>query len=340
MGSSSRLLIALDAMGGDEAPAETVKGAVLAAQGGSCVALVGDPDRIRPWLPVRKLDGLSIVAASSAVDMDEPPAHALRHKRDSSMAVAVRMVADGEAVAAVSAGNSGAFMAFAMTTLDRIPGIDRPAIATTLPTPVGPRIALDVGANVDCKPEHLLQFAVLGSVYAEHALGIKAPKVGLLNIGEEKAKGNDLTHAAYALLEQAPLNFIGFVEGNHIFDGRADVVVCDGFVGNVLLKASEGVAHLLMSELKSAISSSLLAKIGMVFLYPALRTMRHRYDYATYGGALLLGVGGIAVVCHGRSNAKAIANAIKVAEQAARAGVIEAVAQACARLHDLAPGRQ
>jgi glycerol-3-phosphate acyltransferase PlsX len=324
-------------MGGDHAPAETVRGAVAAAEAGARVAVVGDPARLKPFLPRREFDGLVVVPAASVVEMDEPPAHALRHKRDSSMAVAVRMVAQGEAAGAVSAGNSGAFMAFAMTSLARIPGIDRPAIATTLPTPVGPRIALDVGANVDCKPEHLLQFAVLGSVYAEHVLGIHAPKVGLLNIGEEKAKGNDLTHAAYALLERAPLNFIGFVEGNHIFDGRADVVVCDGFVGNVLLKASEGVAHLLMSELKDAISSSLLAKVGMVFLYPALRRMKHRYDYASYGGALLLGVGGIAVVCHGRSNAKAIANAIKVAEQAARAGVIEAVAKACARMHDLAP---
>ncbi|MCX7598718.1 MAG: phosphate acyltransferase PlsX [Armatimonadetes bacterium] len=332
--------VALDAMGGDDAPVETVRGAVAAASTGSLVALVGDPARIAALLPATKTSGLTVVPASSTVEMDESPAHALRHKRDSSMALAVRMVADGEAVAAVSAGNSGAFMAFAMTSLDRIPGIDRPAIATTLPTPVGPRIALDVGANVDCKPEHLLQFAVLGSVYAEHALGIKAPKVGLLNIGEEKAKGNDLTQASYALLEQAPLNFIGFVEGNHIFDGRVDVVVCDGFVGNVLLKASEGVAHLLMSELKAAISSSMLAKIGMVFLHPALRKMKHRYDYATYGGALLLGVGGLAVVCHGRSNARAIANAIKAAEQAAQAGVVEAVAQACARLHHLAPKQQ
>lgn len=340
MSNPSRLLIALDAMGGDNAPAETVHGAVAAVEAGTSVALVGNPAEIEQFLPSRKLDGLLLVPAASVVEMDESPAHALRHKQDSSMALAVRMVAQGEAAAAVSAGNSGAFMAFAMTNLDRIPGIDRPAIATTLPTPVGPRIALDVGANVDCKPEHLLQFAVLGSVYAEHVLGIPAPKVGLLNIGEEKAKGNDLTHAAYALLERAPINFIGFVEGNHIFDGRADVVVCDGFVGNVLLKASEGVAHLLMSELKSAISSSFLARIGMAFLYPALRRMRHRYDYATYGGALLLGVGGIAVVCHGRSNAKAIANAIKVAEQAARAGVIEAVAKACAQLHDFATGQQ
>jgi len=248
------------------------------------------------------------------------------------MAVAVRMVKEGRADGVVSAGNSGAFMAMALTTLGRIPGVDRPAIAIPVPTPAGDRLVLDAGANVDCTPGHLLQFGVLGSVYCECGMGIESPRVGLLSIGSEETKGNELTRAARLLLMEAPLNFIGCVEGTDIFSGGADVIVCDGFVGNVLLKAGEGIAHLLMSELRQTFRNSVLAKIGLLFMYPALRRMKQRFDYSSYGGALLLGVKGISVVCHGRSDGRAIANAVKVAERAVRGRVTQAMEEACERL--------
>jgi glycerol-3-phosphate acyltransferase PlsX len=337
--------IAVDAMGGDHAPTEIVKGAVLAAQTtGVEIALVGRPEAIEPLLPRGGVPGITIVPAATEVPMDESPGKAVRYMRDSSMGVAVHMVAAGDASAVVSAGNSGAIMAFAVMELRRISGIDRPAIAMPLPTPLGERMLLDAGANVDCQPENLVQFAILGSAYCEKALGVERPKVGLLSIGSESGKGNDQVRATFDLLEElhaaGGLNFIGMVEGNHILDGSTDVIVCDGFVGNVLLKTVEGVATTLMGLFKEAMHQSLLAKVGLVFLYPAFRRMRHKLDYSSYGGALLLGVRGIAVVCHGRSNAKAIANAIRVADRAAQNQVVDAIAGSCEQMCNLAARRQ
>jgi glycerol-3-phosphate acyltransferase PlsX len=336
-GQGEALVIAVDAMGGDFAPQEIVKGVVQAvADLRARVALVGVPEVLQPLLPRGLGHRVAVVPAASVVSMDEPPSHVLREKSDSSMAVAVRLVEQGQAQAVVSAGNSGAFVALARTKLPPIAGIERPAIATLFPTRLGDRLLLDVGANVDCCPEHLLQFGLLGAMYCERVLGLANPRVGLLNIGSEPGKGNRLTRAAASLFEQAPLNFVGFVEGNHIFDGAADVVVCDGFVGNVLLKAGEGLAHLILSTLRASIAASLLSRLGMLLLYPALRSMRQRFDYASYGGALLLGVRGICVVCHGRSHAGAIANALRVAERAVLGRVVEAVAEAWERARQVA----
>jgi glycerol-3-phosphate acyltransferase PlsX len=332
-------------MGGDHAPEEIVKGAVLAAQtAGVEIALVGRPEAVEPLLPRGGVSTIKVVAAASEVPMDESPGKAIRYMRDSSMGVAVQMVAAGEASAVVSAGNSGAFMAFAMTELRRIAGIDRPAIAVPLPTPVGERLLLDAGANVDCQPENLVQFAILGSAYCEKALGVEKPRVGILSIGSEPGKGNDLVRATYEILEnmheQRVLNFIGYVEGNHILDGTADVYVCDGFVGNVLIKTGEGFVTAVLGVLKESIDRSMLARVGVRLMGPALRRVSHRLDYSTYGGALLLGVRGIAVVCHGRSNAKAIANAIRVADRAAQGRVVDAIAGSCEQLCSLAAQRQ
>ncbi len=324
--------IAVDAMGGDYAPEEIVRGAVMAARrDGTNVLLVGRPEEVKPLLPAG-LDNVRVVEAEQVIEMDESPARAMRSKPNSSMAVAVGLVASGEAAAVVSAGNSGAFMGLALCHLSRIGGIDRPAIAIPIPTKKGERVVLDAGANVDCRPEHLLQFGVLGAVYAQFALGISEPKVALLNIGTEPNKGNELTKAAYKLMADSELNFAGFIEGNAIFDGDVDVIVCDGFVGNVLLKTTEGLAALILSDLREHVRRSVLAKLGVLLLLPALCQFKKRYDYASYGGALLLGVKGICVVCHGRSHAGAIANAIRTARRAAESGVVERIASAFERL--------
>ncbi|MCD6351686.1 MAG: phosphate acyltransferase PlsX [Armatimonadetes bacterium] len=324
------MLIAVDAMGGDHAPEQIVAGALLAARQTQVeVAVVGIPERIEPLLGSNPPDNLRLVPAESVVGMEEAPSYAIRHRKDSSLARAVDLVASGEADGVVSAGNSGAFMAMALLWLGRVAGVDRPAIATPVPTPIGDRILLDAGANMDCTPENLVQFGILGSVYCSCALGLQSPRVGLLNIGTELSKGDELTRAARELLEKAPINFIGYIEGNDIFSGKVDVVVCDGFVGNAILKAGEGLSHLLLGELKQAFRKSFLAKVGLVFMYPALRRMGRRFDYSSYGGALLLGVKGVCVVCHGRSSAKAIANAVAVAEGAARGRLIEGMTLAC-----------
>ncbi|MGD9518057.1 MAG: phosphate acyltransferase PlsX [Armatimonadota bacterium] len=331
------MVIAIDAMGGDSAPEEIVKGVVQAAQEtDGRLALVGNAARLEALLTPEEQALVNIVSAESVVGMDEPPARALRGKRDSSLAVAVDMVRRGDAHAVVSAGNSGAFMAMALTSLGRVSGVDRPAIAIPVPTPAGERILLDAGANVDCHPEHLLQFAILGSVYCERALAVESPRIGLLSIGTEQSKGNELTRAANALLREAPVNYVGYVEGNDIFTGRADVIVCDGFVGNVLLKTGEGLSQAILGGLRQMVRGSFLAKVGLLLMYPALRHMKQRYDYASYGGALLLGIKGICVVCHGRSDARAIRNAVKVAERAVQGRIVEAMANACEGLESSA----
>ena len=320
------MIIALDAMGGDFAPAEIVKGALLAAGQleEARVALVGDEAQIKAALGNRVLpDNLFIRHASEVVEMEDSPRVALRKKPDSSMARAVDMVLEGEAEACVSAGNSGAWMALCYTRLGSIPGIDRPAIALFCPTPSGPRLLLDAGAVTDCKPFHLQQFGIMGSVYAEFAMGCKQPRVGLLNIGEEAHKGNELTLAASQLLKSSPINFVGNIEGDHIFVEGVDVIVCDGFVGNVALKVMEGLAGMLMGTFRDGIKKSLLAKLGALLMLPVFRKARKLFDYRTYGGALLLGINGICIIGHGKSDSQAVCNALLVAERSVKAKVIE-----------------
>lgn len=316
--------IALDVMGGDHAPDAIVEGAVMAArETGVGVTLVGDEVIVRAALSRHATDGLnlSVVHASQQVEMHESPSSVVRRKRDSSIWVATRLVKTGEASAVVSAGNTGASMATALFILGPLAGVERPAIATLLPTLTGTAILIDVGANVDCKPEHLFQFGVMGYVYAQDMLGVPSPQVGLLSIGEEEGKGNDLTRESFKMLKESGLPFVGNVEGRDVYRGGVDVIVCDGFIGNVALKISEGLADALVQLLKREILSSTLGKLGGWLLRPTFARFRKKIDYAEYGGAPLLGVNGVSVICHGRSTPKAIKNAIRVARDAAQRGL-------------------
>ncbi len=303
-------------MGGDHAPAHEVAGAVMAARQWQIpVVLVGQTETVEKELAKHVTQGLDIriEQASEVVGMHDSPSDALRKKKDSSLRVAFNLVKQGTADAVVSTGNSGATMALGMFVLKRIPGIDRPAIATVVPNLKDQTIILDVGGNVDCKPPHLVQFALMGSVYASQMLGKSTPRVGLLSNGAEESKGNELTREANQVLKQTRLNYIGYIEGRDIYNGHTDVVVCDGFVGNVVLKVSEGLAEAIGSMLREEFSSRLLSKIGYLLARPALKAFRKKVDYAEYGGAPLLGIQGTAMICHGSSSPKAIMNAIKMA---------------------------
>lgn len=319
--------IAVDAMGGDYAPREIIKGALqAAAEYGIEVILVGDEAQINAELAGNNSSGMvSVVHASEVISMGEHPAVAVRRKRNSSIVRATRLVKEGEADAVVSAGSTGAAMASALLNMGRIKGIDRPAIAGVLPNEKGYTVLLDAGANVDCKPQHLLQFGIMGYQYAKKILGNNSPRVGLLSNGEEDTKGNETTLAAFPLLKGAGINFIGNVEGRDIFEGTADVVVCDGFAGNVVLKAGEGMARMLLKMMKEEIAKSLLAKMGTVMAGPALKCLQKRLDYAEYGGAPLLGVNGVSVICHGSSRDKALKNAIRVAMESVDNRLVEAI---------------
>lgn len=310
--------IAVDAMGGDFAPEAIVEGAVQAAEEyGFTIILVGQEDRVRQELAKYKTDHLSIEVqhAPEIVDMHDLPSVALRRKKNSSMHKAIYMTKNGEADAAVSAGNTGAGMAIAKLACRVLDGIERPALATVLPNISGMTVMIDVGANVDCKPDHLLQFAVMGSVYAKEVVGIANPRVGLLSIGEEESKGNTLTKEAFEPLSKSALNFIGNVEGRDVFNGRVDVIVCDGFIGNVVLKVSESLAKTMGSMLKDAFSQSWRTKLGYLLVKPGMDAMRKRMDYEEYGGAPLLGLNGVVVISHGSSKARATKNAIRVAAE-------------------------
>ncbi len=328
--------IAIDAMGGDFAPHKIVEGAVLGArEQGVHVILVGKEPEIRAELAKHDTRNLSITVqhASETIGMEESPSKASRSKQDSSIVVATRMVAEGTADAIVSAGNSGAVMTCALRYLGRLPGIYRPAIATLIPTQRGLCIMADVGANADCKPEYLLQFAVMAKHCAESILEMKNPRIGLLSIGEEKEKGNHLTKHTAPLLEACKsLNFIGNVEGRDITKGKAEVIVCDGFVGNVTLKAIEGTADSIGKMIKAEIAASLLAKLGYLFIRPAFKKFRKRVDYAEYGGAPLLGVKGVCIICHGKSSPKAIKNAIRVSKHFVEGKVNEAIQEDIKRI--------
>lgn len=323
-----KITIAVDAMGGDHAPQTIVRGAAQAVRDlPARVILVGDRARLEPLVAEENHpEGLDIHHASDTIAMDAHPAKAVRRQTDSSIVVAARLVKEGNAHALLSAGSTGAAMAAPFFQWGCIPGIDRPAIASILPTLRGVCILLDVGAMVDSKPEHLKQFAIMGSAYSERVLGINAPKVGLLNNGEEEGKGCELVRGAYTLLSAVQdLNFCGNVEGRDILSGKYDVVVCDGFVGNVVLKFAEGLSFLILDLIREGITRNARSKLGGALLKPALREVRQRIDYTEYGGALLLGVKGVCVISHGSSNEKAIRNGIRVAYESVSAGVIQAI---------------
>src|SRR3972149_6016111 len=310
-------------MGGDHAPQVEGEGAVLAAKEyGSQIILVGDAEIVEKELSKYAVKDLpiSIRHASEVIGMEESPSKALR-KRDSSMRAAFDLVKNGEAAAVVSAGNSGAAMATAMVVLRKLEGVARPAIATVMPTLKGACVVLDVGANVDCKPFHLAQFAVMGDVYAQFILKKERPRVGLLSNGSEETKGTDLTRETHAILKQLPMNYIGYIEGRDIFAGNADVVVCDGFVGNVVLKTSEGLADAISQMLKEEILKSPLAKLGYLLSKGAFRKFKKKVDYSEYGGAPLLGIDGVGIISHGSSTPNAIKNAIRVAQEFSGSGV-------------------
>lgn len=330
-----QIIVAVDAMGGDNAPSVEVAGAVEAARcWGVSVVLVGDSQRVEAELGQHATDGLDIRVqhASEVVGMHDSPSDAVRRKKDSSIRVAFDLVKAGGAHAVVSAGNSGATMAAGMFVLKRIPGIDRPAIATIMPNLKDQTLVLDVGGNVDCKATHLAQFALMGDVYTRHVLGKEKPRVGLLSNGEEVSKGNDLTRGAHQLLKEAPFVYVGYVEGRDIFNGTTDVVVCDGFVGNVVLKVSEGLADGIATMLRREISRRFFAKIGFLLARPAFRAFKKKIDYAEYGGAPLLGIAGTGMICHGGSSPRAIKNAIFQAREFASKRVQDKMA---AKLQDL-----
>jgi len=330
--------VALDAMGGDHAPREIVAGAAEAVRDlGIEVALVGPEARLREEMPGGgSAADLRIVDAPDVIGMAEAPAMALRRKRRSSIAVALDLVRRGGADAMVSAGNTGAVMAAALLTLRPIEGIDRPAIAAVLPTQRGRALMLDAGANVDCRPKHLLQFAVMGSVYAQRVMGVPSPRVGLLSNGEEDTKGNELVIRAAELLRRSGLRFIGNVEGRGVFAGDADVVVCDGFVGNAVLKFGEGLALGIFSLLREELSRGLLVRLGVALARPRLRALARRLDHTEYGGAPLLGVDGICIVSHGSSKSRAIRNAIALAAESVRSDMVDAIRADVARLAEVA----
>ncbi len=310
------IVVAVDAMGGDHAPAHEVAGAVMAARRWRIpIILVGQAELINQELACHETDGLAIAVkqASEVVGMRDSASDAVRKKKDSSIRVAFDLVKEGQALAVVSTGNSGATMAAGMFVLKRMPGIDRPAIATIVPNLKDQTVILDVGGNVDCKPAHLVQFALMGSVYAQRALGKPQPRVALLSNGEELSKGNELTRETHRLLEHTRLNYTGYVEGRDIYNGSVDVVVCDGFVGNVVLKVSEGLADALGRMLRSEFEGQFMARLGYLLARPALNAFRKKVDYAEYGGAPLLGIQGTGMICHGSSSPRAIMNAIRMA---------------------------
>ncbi|HEY2989731.1 MAG TPA: phosphate acyltransferase PlsX [Candidatus Binatia bacterium] len=310
--------IAVDAMGGDRAPDAVVEGALLAAKDLDVqIVLVGQREAIEKSLAKHGAARASVevVAAAETVAMDESPSTALR-KRDSSLKVAYGLMERGEVQAVVSAGNSGAMMAVGMFVVGNLPQVDRPAILVVIPTPGKGTVIIDAGANVDCKPRQLVQFAFMGSIYSEKVLGVAAPRVGVLSNGEEEGKGNELTRAASEQLAQTSLNYVGYVEGRDMFNDEVDVVVCDGFTGNVVLKTLEGLAAFIGRTVKRAFQESMVTRIGYLLSRNSLRRAYARLDYTEYGGAPLLGLNGVAIVAHGGSGPKEIKNAIRVASQA------------------------
>ncbi|HXR33175.1 MAG TPA: phosphate acyltransferase PlsX [Verrucomicrobiae bacterium] len=325
------ITIAVDAMGGDHAPRPEVEGSVLAAREyGVRVLLVGQPNVVRAELTrhSRPAVPIEIVPASEVITMEDHPAQAFRRKKDSSVHVGARLVQERKADAFVSAGNTGAVMTAAKFIMGTLPSVDRVALAAPFPNARGGvSVLLDVGANVDSKPEHLLQFGVMGEIYYRVTFGSRKPRVGLLSVGEEETKGNELTRAVYDRLKALPMHFVGNVEGGDLFSGKVDVIVCDGFVGNIALKICEGLAMEIVKFLRKTYKSSFASQVGYLLSKGAMKGIRQKMDYAEYGGAPLLGVRGVCVIGHGRSNANAVKNAIRVAAGLARARVNERIEQ-------------
>ncbi len=322
--------IALDAMGGDFAPEVTVAGALDAvAEYGIEVLLVGNEARILSVLKDKKgiSPKISVVHASETVEMHEKTSAALRKKKDSSIRRAVELVKKGEADAVVSAGHSGVVMATSLFVLGKLQHVDRPAIATIMPSLTGNFLLIDAGANVDCNPINLLQFGYMGDAYYRAIFNHDNPRVAILSIGEEDSKGNELTRDAFKYMKNAQFNFIGNIEGKDIFQGGAEVIVCDGFIGNIALKVSEGVAEMILKMLKMEIANLRTGKLGYLLIKPALRNFKKRTDYSEYGGAPLLGINGTSIISHGRSSAKAIKNALWVAAEMASKGVVKTISQ-------------
>lgn len=322
MGTNSRdykVSIFVDAMGGDYAPLEIIKGAseakdILDAN----ISLVGQREKLLALTKENDLDieGLEIIGSQITVNMDDPPSKVLKDKKDSSLYMAAKLASNTERSAFLSAGNTGATMACSLFNMKRIEGVLRPAIAIIIPLGDKKVLLIDAGANVDSKPIFLKQFAIMGKVYFQNMFDHPKPKIGLINIGEEEKKGNETTIEAYKLLKDTNINFIGNVEGRDIFSGKADIVICDGFIGNIILKSIEGMAKLFFTEIKEALTKSILTKLSALALKKPLYGMKKKFDYEEYGGALLLGVNGVTVISHGSSKAKAIKNAIMVAYQA------------------------
>jgi len=319
--------IAIDAMGGDHAPRSAVEGAIAAAKEWPDIdiVLVGDQAVLEPLL-TEKPSRLHIHHASETIEADEEPVKAVRRKKDASMVVAGKLVREGEADAMISAGNTGALLTTGLLVVGRIPGIERPALAPMIPTLDGRgMLALDLGANMDATPEHLLQYAIMGSIYREKVHGITGPRVGLLNVGTEAMKGNELTKQAYPLLEQAPVQFVGNVESRDILKGICDVVVCDGFAGNIMLKTLEGAAGTIMSLLKQEFKRSFTTKLAALIMKPGLAQFK-KFDYKEHGAAPLLGTNGLVLKSHGSSDAKAFKNAVRQAQTAIHNGLVGAIA--------------
>ncbi len=324
--------IAVDAMGGDHAPKAEVEGAIRASRSlGVRVILVGPEDRVKKELAQHEGAAalpIEVHHASEWITMEDSAAWAMRNKRDSSIRVAARLVREGLADGVVSAGNTGAVMATAKMVQGMLPGVHRPALASAFPTLAGkPVVVVDVGANVDSTPRMLAQFAVMGEIYSRVIFHVRQPTVGLLSIGEEEHKGNELTHKTTPLLKALPLNFVGTVEGRDIYSGKTDVIVCDGFIGNVALKVSEGLVDMFKQMLQESLEETITRKIGYVLSRAAYRDFKKRVDYSEYGGAPLLGVKGVCIICHGRSNGNAIKNGIRVAVEFAEGRVNERIEQ-------------
>uniref|UniRef100_A0A832H4B1 Phosphate acyltransferase n=1 Tax=Oscillatoriales cyanobacterium SpSt-402 TaxID=2282168 RepID=A0A832H4B1_9CYAN len=327
---STRARIAIDAMGGDHAPGEVVAGALRAREElGVEILLVGDPEQVEAAMRHHTTSSmLEIVPATDIVEMGEEPLSALRRKPKASINVAMDLVKKGKADAVVSAGHSGAAMAAGLLRLGRLPGIDRPAIGAVFPTMVAgkPVIVLDVGANVDCRPKFLEQFAVMGSIYSQYVLGVSEPKVGLLNIGEESSKGNELALRTHQLLQESTrMAFIGNAEGRDVLSGKFDVIVCDGFVGNILLKFAEAVGEVVLQILREELPQGMHGKLGVSILKPNLKRIKQRIDHAEHGGGLLLGVDGICIISHGSSQAPSIFNAVRLAREAVDNQVLDRI---------------
>jgi glycerol-3-phosphate acyltransferase PlsX len=315
--------IAVDAMGGDRAPDEVVDGAALAVkESGVSVVLVGDAALVKKRLEaVGPPPGLETVHCTQVAGMDEAPVEVLRRKKDASIRVAFDLIKDGRADAVVSAGNSGATLAAAAVVLGRMPGVDRPGIAGVLPTLRGPVVVMDMGANIQCRPGHLFQFGVMAEAFAQETLKIDRPRISLLSIGEESGKGTDVVKKAHDLFKASPMNFIGNLEGRDVFKGDADVIICDGFVGNVVLKLSEGLVEALTVMLKEELTADPLSRLGATLSRKAYQRFRKKTDYAEYGGAPLLGVNGVGLISHGASSAAAIKNAILRAADMVQTGL-------------------